>query len=420
MGKYARKSKTSTPMWVLPMLVFAVAIIISLLFLLDEVTQTKLRDCLIVEAGSELPAAEAFLLEESDTKILYDSGLTREQLATPGEYRVALECNGRIRYGTICVVDTIAPTGSTQDLTAFSTKLPAASEFVTQVQDATAVSITYLTKPDSNNPKPQEVTILLTDAGGNVTQLHAKLTVTIDNDAPVIKGVSNIVAYTGDAVAYRSGITLSDNVDPAPTLRVDSSKVDLSKAGTYPVVYTATDAAGNSTSITAQVTVYQKQPSYVEIPVIYAAVDEILDDIITSGMSNRQKVEAIYRWITTHYGYVNHSEKDDWMQAAYRMMTDIQGDCFNYYALCKLMLERLEIPNIDVVKIPNYDGDSNHYWSLVSVDGGKTYYHLDTTPRKGEGDDFCLVTDAFIDSYSAAHNNCFNRDKTLYPATPEE
>ncbi len=44
---------------------------------------------------------------------------------------------------------------------------------------------------------------------------------------------------------------------------------------------------------------------------------------------------------------------------------------------------------------------------------------LTPPPRKGEGDDFCLVTDAFLDAYSASHNNCHNRDKTLYPATPE-
>ena len=67
----------------------------------------------------------------------------------------------------------------------------------------------------------------------------------------------------------------------------------------------------------------------------------------------------------------------------------------------------------------NYEGDSNHYWSLVSLDDGETWYHFDSTPRMGTGDDFCLVTDAFLDAYSAAHKNCHNRDKTLYPATPE-
>ena len=53
------------------------------------------------------------------------------------------------------------------------------------------------------------------------------------------------------------------------------------------------------------------------------------------------------------------------------------------------------------------------------MDGGKTYYHLDTTPRVGDGDDFCLVTDKFLDDYSAKNKNCHNRDKSLYPATPE-
>jgi hypothetical protein len=51
-------------------------------------------------------------------------------------------------------------------------------------------------------------------------------------------------------------------------------------------------------------------------------------------------------------------------------------------------------------------------------DGGKTYYHFDATPRKGSGDDFCLVTDAFLDAYSNSHGKCHNRNKSLYPATP--
>ena len=130
------------------------------------------------------------------------------------------------------------------------------------------------------------------------------------------------------------------------------------------------------------------------------------------------KVKAIYAYVRSHYTYSGHSDKTDWLQGAYVMMTEGQGDCFNYYAVTKLMLDRCGIPNIDVRKVKNYEGDSDHYWSLVSVDGGNTYYHLDTTPRVGDGDDFCLVTDAFLDAYSAANKNCHNRDKSLYPATP--
>ncbi len=102
------------------------------------------------------------------------------------------------------------------------------------------------------------------------------------------------------------------------------------------------------------------------------------------------------------------------------MLTTLRGDCYGYFAVAKLMFDRLKIPNIDVVKVKNYEEDSAHFWSLVSIDGGESYYHFDATPRIGDGDDFCLVTDAFLDAYSQAHKNSHNRDTSLYPATPQE
>ena len=77
-------------------------------------------------------------------------------------------------------------------------------------------------------------------------------------------------------------------------------------------------------------------------------------------------------------------------------------------------------PNIDVQKVRNFDDDSDHFWSLVSIDGGEHYYHFDATPRSGSGDSFCLVTDAFLNAYSGDHKGSHNRDESLYPATPEE
>ena len=166
-------------------------------------------------------------------------------------------------------------------------------------------------------------------------------------------------------------------------------------------------------------TVYQKQDYYVELSIIYGMVDEILAEIITPGMTTKQQVEAIYGWVRSNCSYIGTSDKSNWIQAAYVMMTNRQGDCYNYYGLVKLMLERLEIPNIDVEKVPNFEGDSMHYWSLVSIDGGKSWYHVDATPRKVPTY-FCLVTDKVMDDFSAGYRNCFNRDTSLYPATPEE
>lgn len=153
---------------------------------------------------------------------------------------------------------------------------------------------------------------------------------------------------------------------------------------------------------------------------IDAAADALLDTLLWDGATTQEQVYAIYRWARQSLSYGGHSDREDWRQAAYTMLTEYRGDCFGYFAVTKLLFERLGIPNIDVQKVRNYEDDSDHYWSLVSVDGGETWYHFDATPRVGEGDDFCLVTDAFLDAYSDEHKGSHNRDKSLYPATPEE
>lgn len=242
----------------------------------------------------------------------------------------------------------------------------------------------------------------------------------LDTTAPEISGVKDISIYIGDSVAYRSGVTVTDDTDPAPTLKVDSSKVDLTSAGSYEIVYSATDAAGNTATASATVTVRTKAPDHIDEETVYAAADKKLKSLVNDDMTDRQKVTAIYNWARGNIGYSGSSDKTDWLQTAYKVLNGSSTDCFGYYAVTKLLLERLEIPNIDVRKVKNYENDSDHFWSLVSVDGGETYYHFDATPRKGTGDDFCLVTDAFLDAYSDAHKKCHNRDKSLYPATPEE
>ena len=241
-----------------------------------------------------------------------------------------------------------------------------------------------------------------------------------DTSPPVISGVHDFVIYAGDAVSYLSGVRAQDDLDPAPELTVDSSAADLSTPGSYTVTYTAMDEAGNRATATAALTVLEKREGYTDLDTIHTAVDDVLYKILNVGMSPREQVEAIYRWAHSSLSYGGHSDRTDWRQTGYRMLLDRRGDCYGYFAVTKLMFERLGIPNLDVVKVRNFEEDSDHFWSLVSVDGGETYYHFDATPRIGQTESFCLVTDAFLDAYSAEHKNCFNRDTSLYPATPEE
>ena len=259
------------------------------------------------------------------------------------------------------------------------------------------------------------------DASGNENRVPVQLTLIVDEEPPTVWGVQPISLYAGSTISYRSGIVVVDDVDENPKLKIDSSGVDLSKAGIYEVIYIATDEAGNETRTVASVTVKEKKGNYVPEETIYAMADELLAKIITDGMTNKEKVEAVYNYITRHYSYYGASDKTDSMQAAYTIMRTHMGDCFNFYAVSKLLLDRLGIPNITVLRGENPYRSTRHYWSLVSIDGGENYYHFDTTPHTYNYYKFCLVTDAYLDEFSSkVFRGYYARDMSLYPATPEE
>ena len=239
-----------------------------------------------------------------------------------------------------------------------------------------------------------------------------------DTEAPQILGVNKLAVFMGSTVAYRSGILVSDDTDPAPKLTVDSSQVNLSAPGTYPVVYTATDSAGNRVSVETTITVSEAPTTYVDEAVIRETADALLATIVTDGMSLEEQVNAVYDWIEGHCYYIAEFDKSDYMQAAYLMMTTNRGDCYGFYAVSRLFFDRLGIPNLTVARTPNEIRTSNHWWNMVSLDGGESWYHFDSTPHMTYPARTCLVTDTFLNEFNLLMPNYYYFDHDSVPATP--
>lgn len=400
------------------MLIGALAILGVLTHNENKITK-NIRESFTLEIGSAEVDPNAFLVEPSEQAPVFLTEITQQQLMTPGSYPVNLQWQDRIFEVTLLVADTTPPSATAVSASA-ALVAPDPASFVTDIEDFSEVTVAYVDRPDMTKAGTFPVTVRLTDAYGNHKDITSELTVILDTTAPVIKGVKSIVVYLGDAASYRTGVTVTDDYDQSPKLTIDSGEVKLDQIGTYTVVYTATDASGNTATKETTVRVMEKKTTTVPVETINAAADKVLATIIKDGMTKKQQVTAIYNWARSKCGYSGHSDKSDYMQGAYIMLTQRKGDCFNYYAVTKLMFDRLGIDNIDVRKVKNHAGDSDHFWSLVSLDDGQTWYHFDATPRVGSGDNFCLVTDAFLDAYSDAHNKCHNRDKSLYPATPSK
>lgn len=417
MGK--KNSKVRKPgAWKWTLLTFAI-VLLAAGGLIYRFVINNIAEEATVEAGT-VPSPESFLIRPWRIAVAFETDIRQIDTARPGDYPVRLRYCRRTYDAVLHVRDTIPPQARAKDLTVRAIDPPDPVDFLNGVWDVTSVTAAFDAPPDMTKDGEQTVTILLTDEGGNTTQISAKLTVIIDSQPPVIEGVQeSFLIYQGDTISYRTGVTVTDNMDENPELTIDSSQVDLSTPGEYTVTYTATDSFGNTATAESKVTVLAKKANYVDLETIHEAVAKQLNAIIQEGMTTEQQVRAVHAWIRDHCTYTYHSDKEDYHQSGYAMLKKRVGDCYGYFSLCKLMLEELGIPNIDVVKVKNYPGDSNHYWSLVSVDGGETWYHLDTSPRPG-GVEFCLVSDAYIDNFSKHYRNCFNRDKSLYPATPED
>ena len=328
----------------------------------------------------------------------------------PGKYTVQIDCGGKIYDSTLSVKDTVAPVATAKSVTAKVGEVPNAIDCVTDIIDVTTVDITYKTEPDVSKEGETKAIVVLKDEGGNTTEVTVNVTVVSDVIPPVIEGVKNITVEVGETVSYRKNVIVTDNEDTNPTLTIDNSGVDLDTPGEYTVVYTATDAAGNTSIAEITVIVEEKGPKR-DLVEVYALAQKVLDKIIDDSMTDMEKAFAVYRWTSRNIMYTGTADKTHWTIGAYEAFTKRAGDCYSYYAAAKAMFEVLGIENVDIVKSDT--SHSSHFWSIINLGDG--WYHVDCTPRKGSGDLFFMVTDEELEAYSVSHKNSHIFDGSLYP-----
>lgn len=361
---------------------------------------------LTIEAGGGFPTIRDLMLVQGDAEFITDMEAAIDATAV-GDYEILTEVDGVQGKTVMHIVDTVPPVGTAKDVESFCNVTRHAQEFVESVQDMTQVSASFVTEPDITKVGEQTVQILLTDEGGNTAQLTAKLTLQEDTDTPVITGAKDLDVYQGMSVSYKTGVTVTDDCMEDLEFTVDNSQVDLKTPGDYPLTYTATDVGGHTTQVS--VTVHVLEQKY-DINEVDRLADELLAQIFTGDMTPYDKCEAIYNWVVRNVGYMDHSDKGNWVQGAWEGLVKRRGDCYVYFATSKELLTRAGIDNIDIEKIPT---TRMHYWNLVNL--GTGWYHFDTTPRVSDHPRIFLWTEDELMAYSAIHYRAFNYDHSLYP-----
>lgn len=378
----------------------------------SKLTVLDVKSSVQVEAGSVLDIKASDFVGNNSIRINILSDLSQLDISKPITHTIQIEVDKKVLNSYIEVVDTTPPFAMPVNMETWKGERLSPTNFVKNISDVSDVRVSYDKEPDFETPGSQEVIIILEDSYGNRTELKSFLTVKEDTEPPVFYGIQDKTVYEGDTISYRKGVSVRDNKDKDVKFQVDSSKVNLNKAGTYNVYYTAEDSAGNKVKETATITVI---PLIVTDEMLYEKVDEILAKITKEGMTKREIAWEIYQWVKDHVAYTGTSDKSDWKKEAYRGIVNGLGDCFTYYAVSEAFLTRAEIDNMRVTRV---GGRTEHFWNLINCGDG--WYHFDTCPNKDKLPTF-MLTDAEVEAYSKKRgNNYYVFDKSLYPATPEK
>ena len=286
-----------------------------------------------VEAGRSSVEASDFLIDKNHTATFADG--VYYDLSTVGEYKIKLVVDGKKCTTKLVVVDTKAPSASVMDISVWQGSAVSASSCVFDINDATEVTVSFKNEPDTSVIGKHNVTVILTDGGGNTREYNLVVSVVsstgllythyVSELGEVIPSADVFTGRTGEGeylsdissintdkpgiymlqISYGDGthdviLEIKDRTAPTATVTpqncynsvpeasdfvsniVDRSKVtvkyekapDASASGRVDVVIILTDAYGNSTTYATYYTVLNDTVA----PEILRAPDQIEAD----------------------------------------------------------------------------------------------------------------------------------------------
>lgn len=198
---------------------------------------SPVKKSITVEAGQYELNIKDFLKNDVDAKFITE--ITEEDISKVGEISVKIKVNSKEYESQLIVQDTTAPTATISLQTIYLTQTIDANQFIENIKDVSAVTVKYKNEPDFSQVSTQDITIVLTDESDNKSELTTQLTILKDETPPTITGVKDLKVYVGDSISYKKNVTVTDNVDEDVKLKVDTSQVNIKKAGTYKVTYSS-------------------------------------------------------------------------------------------------------------------------------------------------------------------------------------
>ncbi len=203
--------------------------------------------------------------------IIDDSQLDITQVGT---YPVQCIYQNKKYKLNIKIVDTKPPTFETLPLSIELNEHINPNLLVQNIQDDTKTTVYLKDKYPTHTVGEMVVTVIVEDECKNITKKDTIVTILPpDTTPPTIVGTTNLTTTIGKDVNYMKNVEVKDDRDTNPSLKIDSSNVNIHKHGIYPVTYIAKDKSGNKTTVQIKLHVNEEinQPNE---KVVYLTFDD--------------------------------------------------------------------------------------------------------------------------------------------------
>ena len=314
-----------------------------------------------LEIGDKLTKKDLLLNYKEDKNAIKQSDIDKINKKGVGEYKISTIIDGEEEEITIIVEDTKAPTLKLKNVTIYDDeKINGKGDFIVSAKDASGeVKTTLKTEIDYTKIGSQQITIEAEDKNGNKVEKKATLTIRKDTEGPVFYGLSSMSVSKHSSPNLKSGVRAVDARDGTCSFKVNSSKVNLSKAGTYYITYTAKDKKGNSSTARRQITVNHDQED----------TNRKFNQFYNQYLAGKS-VQGMVSTIRNKIGYNTSWGGSD---AVWYGLTNYTGNCYVHAVLVQKALNKAGITNRLI-----YTTDRTHYWNLVYQNG--KWRHYDSTP----------------------------------------
>ncbi len=214
-----------------------------------------------VEAGRASIEASDFLVDKSHSAEFGDGALF--DLSSVGEYKIPLVVDGKNCTTKLIVIDTKAPVGSVKDMSVWQGSKLDAESCVSDIKDATEVSVKFKKKPDTDEIGKREVTVILEDGGGNTTEYTFVLNVVSSAGLLYTHYVSELGEELPSADVFTGKAGVGEYLSDISSISPNAAGIYMlqisADGNTFDVVLEITDTVAPTATVTPQVC-YNKIP----------------------------------------------------------------------------------------------------------------------------------------------------------------